>query len=772
MTISGSGFSLATSVAFGPTPATSFIVNSDTSITAVSPVGTTGKVDVTVSSIGGSSVTSAADKFTYAPTVTGVSPTSGSAAGGTVVTLTGTNFTVATGVLFGPTAATGYTVNSNTSITATAPASISRDRRHHGDLLAGTSPTSAADHFSYLASASGLAPTSGPVGTAATISAAGFLPSHALTVTVGGQSATITSGGTTGVGGPPRSTSPCRTATRSGPSWSWCRTAPTPPPRPPTSPWSAPPPVSTRHRRCRLVGVGVGYGFLASHALTVTVGGQSAAITSGATTGATGSSSVTFTVPGLAVGSYQVVVSDGTDSVTVSPNLAVTVGSANKLVFSTQPAGAVDGVAFTTQPKVTVEDAGGNVVTSSTASITLSPSSAALACTTNPVNAVAGVATFAGCNLTGTTGSYTLTAASTGLTNGTSSSFTLSVGSASELAVTTNPAGAAYGIAFTTQPVVTIQDVGGNTVSSTASVTLAITTQPGTGATLTCTGGLSKAAVAGVATFSGCQITGIVGSYTLTATSSGLTSATTTFTLAPGTATHLVFTTQPAGAVDGVAFTTQPVVTVEDGGGNTVTGSSAPVTLTASSGTLSGCTAAVNASAGVATFANCAITGSTASSYTLTAASSGLTSATSNSFGLGIGGASKLVFTTQPAGAVDGIAFTTQPKVTVEDVGGNTVTTSTAPVTLAASGLSCTTNPVNAVAGVATFAGCSITGTIGTYSLTAASTGLTSATSSSFSVTIGAASAAVVTTDASGAAYGIAFTTQPVVPSRTSAGTR
>ncbi|HEX3030467.1 MAG TPA: IPT/TIG domain-containing protein, partial [Clostridia bacterium] len=56
------------------------------------------------------------------PTVTAVSPSSGSTAGGTSVTITGTNFTGVTGVKFGNNAATGVTVNSTTSITAIAPA--------------------------------------------------------------------------------------------------------------------------------------------------------------------------------------------------------------------------------------------------------------------------------------------------------------------------------------------------------------------------------------------------------------------------------------------------------------------------------------------------------------------------------------------------------------------------------------------------------------------------------------------------------------------------
>ena len=64
MTITGTGFTGATAVDFGTTPATSFTVVSDTSITADSPAGT-GTVDVTVTTPGGTSATSPADQFTY-----------------------------------------------------------------------------------------------------------------------------------------------------------------------------------------------------------------------------------------------------------------------------------------------------------------------------------------------------------------------------------------------------------------------------------------------------------------------------------------------------------------------------------------------------------------------------------------------------------------------------------------------------------------------------------------------------------------------------------
>jgi hypothetical protein len=125
VTITGTGFTGATAVNFGTTAATGVTVVNDTEITATSPAGT-GTENVTVTTPAGTSATSAADQFTFtavaAPTVTGLSPTSGPPAGGTLVTITGTGFTGATAVNFGTTPATSFTVVSGTSITATSPA--------------------------------------------------------------------------------------------------------------------------------------------------------------------------------------------------------------------------------------------------------------------------------------------------------------------------------------------------------------------------------------------------------------------------------------------------------------------------------------------------------------------------------------------------------------------------------------------------------------------------------------------------------------------------
>ncbi|MRH89329.1 hypothetical protein GFY24_18055 [Nocardia sp. SYP-A9097] len=118
VTLTGSGLTGATAVDFGTAPATSFTVDSDTQITAVSPAGT-GIVSVVVTGPGG---TSGGVSFIYVavPTITTISPTSGSTTGGNSVTISGTRFIGPLTVQFGSTATT-FTIDSATQITAVAP---------------------------------------------------------------------------------------------------------------------------------------------------------------------------------------------------------------------------------------------------------------------------------------------------------------------------------------------------------------------------------------------------------------------------------------------------------------------------------------------------------------------------------------------------------------------------------------------------------------------------------------------------------------------------
>ena len=444
-----------------------------------------------------------------------------------------------------------------------------------------------------------------------------------------------------------------------------------------------------------------------------------------------------------------------------------------KVVFTTQPGGSADGAALSPQPAVSVEDSGSSVVATDTSTVTLAIASGSgtLTCTGGLSRAaVAGVATFSGCSITGTTGNFTLTATDGALTPATSNSFAITVGPATKVAFTTQPGGAVNGAALSPQPVLSVEDTGGNVVTAdTSAVTLAVAS--GTG-TLTCSGGQSKAAVSGVASFAGCVITGTSGSFTLTATDGALISATSNaFTISAAAASKVIFTTQPGTGVDGAALSTQPVVSVEDALNNVVASDTSTVTLGIASGTGTLACAgglAKAAVSGVATFSGCSITGSLGN-FTLAATDGSLTAAASNSFAITVGPATQVAFTTQPGGAVDGIAQSTQPVLTVEDVGGNVVTTDTSTLTLAiASGtgsLACMSGQSKAAAsGVANFAGCKITGLIGTFTLSASDGALTAATSNGFTITIGPASKVVFTTQPVGNVYENAdLSTQPVV---------
>ncbi len=178
------------------------------------------------------------------------------------------------------------------------------------------------------------------------------------------------------------------------------------------------------------------------------------------------------------------------------------------------------------------------MVTTDTGSVKLAinsgPGTGSLTCSNTgfpTIAAVAGVATFTNCQITGAAAAGTyVSQCEPQWSHGTVYLFQrrdLNVGSANQLVFTTEPVGnVTEGTNFTTSPVVKVEDASGNVVNDTGSVTLAINSGPGAG-TLACsnTGFPTIAAVAGVATFTNCQITGTAaaGTYTLVATRTGLT---------------------------------------------------------------------------------------------------------------------------------------------------------------------------------------------------------------------------------------------------------
>ena len=198
VTITGTGFLSGATVSFGGTSATGVTVASSTSISASAPAHAVGSVSVAVTNTDNQSGT-LANGYTYtssnpAPTVSTISPTSGTTAGGTAVTISGTGFLSGATVSFGGTAATGVTVTSSTSISASSPA--------HAAGAVGVAVTNTdgqggalPNAYTYTSSnpaptISSVSPTSGTTagGTAVTISGTGFL--SGATVSFGGTAAT------------------------------------------------------------------------------------------------------------------------------------------------------------------------------------------------------------------------------------------------------------------------------------------------------------------------------------------------------------------------------------------------------------------------------------------------------------------------------------------------------------------------------------------------------------------------------------------------------
>ena len=158
VSIVGTNLSSTTAVSFGGTAAATFANVDATHVTATSPAHAAGTVDVTVTtSGGGTSGIVAGDHFTFnappLPTVTSVTPNNGSTAGGTSVSIVGTNLSGATAVSFGGTAAATFSNVDATHVNATSPAHAAGQVDVTVTTGAGTSGIVAGDHFTYNAPA-------------------------------------------------------------------------------------------------------------------------------------------------------------------------------------------------------------------------------------------------------------------------------------------------------------------------------------------------------------------------------------------------------------------------------------------------------------------------------------------------------------------------------------------------------------------------------------------------------------------------------------------
>ena len=122
-----------------------------------------------------------------APTLSDVNPTSGPTAGGTSVTLTGSNFVIGCIVSFGGTAAMTTTIQTATTIVATTPAHSAGSVSVAVACPAGTATLTNAFTFADSPTITGVQPLSAPPGLSVTISGAAF--QNGATVRFGGTSA-------------------------------------------------------------------------------------------------------------------------------------------------------------------------------------------------------------------------------------------------------------------------------------------------------------------------------------------------------------------------------------------------------------------------------------------------------------------------------------------------------------------------------------------------------------------------------------------------------
>jgi alpha-tubulin suppressor-like RCC1 family protein len=451
---------------------------------------------------------------------------------------------------------------------------------------------------------------------------------------------------------------------------------------------------------------------------------------------------------------------------TTSNGFDISAAAASQVAFSVQPSNAAAGSSITPAVEAEIQDQFGNRVPTASNSVTVAigtnPSSGTLSGTLTQ-SASSGTATFSNLSIDLVGNGYTLTAASGSLSGDTSDPFDIGAGTPTQLVIVDQPNNTAAAASITPPVTVEIRDQFDNLVTSaTNSVTMAIGTNPGPG---TLSGTTTRSAVAGVATFDDLNIDVAATGYDLDASASGLTGDTSNpFDIVAGSATQLVFTTQPSNATAGVSISPAIQVEIQDAGGNLATTATNAVTLAIGTnpagGTLSG-TLTVNASGGIATFSNISIDKS-GNGYDLTASAGGLTGDTSNGFNITAASPAAIVFTGQPSNTAAGQSISPAVSLEVRDAFDNLVTTATNSVSLAigtnpgGSTLGGTTT-LSATSGTVSFSNLTLD-KIGTgYDLTATSTGLTGDTSDPFNITAAPASQLVVTVEPSNTTAGVAI---------------
>jgi uncharacterized protein YjdB len=331
-------------------------------------------------------------------------------------------------------------------------------------------------------------------------------------------------------------------------------------------------------------------------------------------------------------------------------------------------------------------------------------------------------------------GPVSVLATSEGVSGG--SEVTVTPSPPTRLAFLTQPGTVAVGDAITPGVQVEIQNAQGQRVA-TSSAPVALTLNPASGSL---SGTTTVAAVNGVATFNDLRIGRPGAGYTLRATTTGLTGASSgTFSVNAGPPVAIRFVQQPGSMVAGASFVPPVQVEVIDAGGNRATSADPIVLAISNPGVLTGTTSVIAVN-GLATFGDLGVA-TAGAGFTLSATSGALPAITSNAFNVTPGAPASVSFTVQPGDVVAGFPISPAVQVEVRDAQGNLVDVpATVVVSLATNpggaALSGTTT-TSTVAGVATFDDLSLDIAGDGYTLEA-TVGDLSATSAPFNVTAGA----------------------------------
>ena len=209
--VKGRGLTGAKRVLFGSTKGTGLQVKSSRKLVVNAPAHAAGVVQVRVVTKGGTSKETTATRYTYvappsptpAPSLTAVSPPAGPTAGGTAVTITGSQLTGATGVRFGSTSATTFRVVSPTTVVATTAAHAVGAVNVTVSTPGGTAVLEEAFSYAPAPTLDGVTPSSGPVEeftvtldgtgfTAQSVVTFGGVAASAVQVRAGGTELTVT----------------------------------------------------------------------------------------------------------------------------------------------------------------------------------------------------------------------------------------------------------------------------------------------------------------------------------------------------------------------------------------------------------------------------------------------------------------------------------------------------------------------------------------------------------------------------------------------------